>query len=407
MSIAEIVNQHKPDLFSIVEKPKFTLRSYQKEAVEAGVEFLQGNSKKHSLLILPTGSGKSIVIAHLLAPLDGKAIVLQPSKEILEQNFAKYISNGYKASVYSASAGQKKVDRITFCTIGSIINKKHLFEGLKYILIDECHMVNAKEGMYENFIRSFPNAKVLGLTATPYRLHNSLEGAQLKFLTRTRPHIFSHVLYYIQNSELFDSGHLSKLEYFSFNVVDRSMLKLNSTGSDFTEQSLRSYYRSIDMPSIIVKYAIRLLAKKPNLLIFCSLIEEAEIVTKRIPGAVLLTGDTRKEEREKILSQFKTGKIKCVVNVGVLTTGFDYPELECVLIAISTMSLALYYQIVGRAMRPFEFPDGTKKTSWIVDLGGNVNFFGKIETMKIEQTATGLFFISNNGRQLTNVPFQK
>lgn len=403
MSIAEIEKKHELNLFTIGEKPKFQLRPYQKESVEAGVEFLTGNSKKHSLLILPTGSGKSVVIANILAPLEGKAVVLQPSKEILEQNFAKYISNGFKASVYSASAGQKKVDRITFCTIGSIIQKKHLFEGLKYILIDECHLVNAKGGMYDEFIRAFPNAKVLGLTATPYRLHNTMEGAMLKFLTRTSPKIFNNVLYYVQNSELFDNGYLAKLEYFAFNVVDRSMLQLNSSGTDFTEQSLKRYYRSIDMPSIIVKYAIRLLAKKPNLLIFCSLIEEAENVTRRIPGAVILTGNTRKEEREKILSQYKSGKIKCVVNVGVLTTGFDYPELECVLIARSTMSLALYYQIVGRVMRIAP----NKENAWVVDLGGNVNFFGKIETMKIEQTPTGLFYISNNGRQLTNVPFQK
>ncbi len=403
MSIAEIVNQHKPDLFSIVEAPKFTLRPYQSEAVEAGVNYFKSNSKKNAILILPTGAGKSIVIANILAPLEGKTIILQPSKEILEQNFAKYISQGYKASVYSASAGQKKVDTITFCTIGSIINKKHLFEGVEHIIIDECHLVNAKGGMYDEFIKAFPKAKVLGLTATPYRLSNDSFGAQLKFLTRTKTKIFSEILYYVQNDVLFNAGYLSKLEYFSFNVVDRSMLQVNSSGTDFTEQSLRRYYKSIDMPSIIVKYAVRLLAKRKNLLIFCSLIEEAQIVTKNIPGAVILTGQTKPDERERILSQFKSGKIKCVVNVGVLTTGFDYPELECVLIARSTMSLALYYQIVGRAMRIAP----SKSESWIVDLGGNINFFGKIETMKIEQTPTGLFFISNNGRQLTNVPFQK
>ncbi|KQR93625.1 hypothetical protein ASG01_08945 [Chryseobacterium sp. Leaf180] len=390
-------------MFNVSDKPKFTLRPYQKEAVEAGVSFFNSNSKKNTILILPTGAGKSVVIANILAPLSGKTIILQPSKEILEQNFAKYISSGYKASVYSASAGQKKVDRITFCTIGSIINKKHLFEGVEHIIIDECHLVNSKGGMYDDFISSFPNAKVLGLTATPYRLSNDSFGAQLKFLNRTKPKIFSDILYYVQNNELFDNGYLSKLEYFSFNVVDRSMLQLNSSGTDYTEQSLRRYYKVIDMPSIIVKYSVRLLAKKPNLLIFCSLIEEAENVTRRIPGAVILTGATKKEDRERILAQFKSGKIKCVVNVGVLTTGFDYPELECVLIARSTMSLALYYQIVGRAMRI----SPKKENAWIVDLGGNVSFFGKIETMKIEQTPTGLFFISNNGRQLTNVPFQK
>lgn len=403
MSIAEIVEKNKPDLFSINEKPKFTLRPYQKEAVEAGVNYFKSKSNKNAILILPTGAGKSVVIANILAPLEGKTIILQPSKEILEQNFAKYISSGYKASVYSASAGQKRVDTITFCTIGSIINKKHLFEGLEHIIIDECHLVNAKGGMYEELIKAFPRAKVLGLTATPYRLHNTMEGAQLKFLTRTRPKIFDEVLYYVQNDVLFNAGYLSKLEYFSFNVVDRSMLQVNSSGTDFTEQSLKRYYKMIDMPSIIVQYSLRLLAKKPNLLIFCSLIEEAQNVTSRIPGAVLLTGSTKPDERERILSQFKSGKIRCVVNVGVLTTGFDYPELECVLIARSTMSLALYYQIVGRAMRIAP----TKESAWIVDLGGNINFFGKIETMKIEKTDKGLFFISNNGRQLTNVSFQK
>lgn len=381
----------------------FQLRPYQHDAVSAGVEYFKGKSKKNSILILPTGAGKSIVISNIIAPLEGKTIILQPSKEILEQNFAKYVSYGYYATVYSASAGQKKIDRVTFCTIGSIIKKKHLFTGLKNIIIDECHLVNAKGGMYEEFIKAFPEAKVLGLTATPYRLTNDSYGAQLKFLTRTRPKIFSNILYYVQNAVLFDAGFLSKLEYYSFDVVDRSMLQMNSSGTDFTESSLRRYYKIIDMPSIIVKYSHQLLAKIKNLLIFCSLIEEAESVVKRIPGAVILTGETKKDERERILSRFKKGIIKCLVNVGVLTTGFDYPELETVLIARSTMSLSLYYQIVGRGMRIAP----TKDNAWIVDLGGNINFFGKVETMEIRKTEKGLFSIWNNGRQLTNVPFEK
>lgn len=381
----------------------FQLRPYQQEAVDTGVNYFKGTTNKNAVLILPTGSGKSIVIANLVAPLESKTIVLQPSKEILEQNFAKYTSYGYGASIYSASAGQKIISRVTFCTIGSIINKKHLFGGLENIIIDECHLVNAKGGMYNDFISHFPKAKVLGLTATPYRLHSTLEGAQLKFITRTNPKIFHSVLYYVQNDVLFNSGFLAKLEYFNFNIVDRSMLVVNSSGTDFTEQSVKQYYKTIDMPSQIVKYAIRLLEKRSNLLIFCSLISEAENVTSRIPGSVILTGETKKDDRERILSQFKSGKIRCVVNVGVLTTGFDYPELEVVLIARSTMSLALYYQIVGRAMRIAP----NKKDAWIVDLGGNINFFGKIETMKIEQTKNGLYFISNNGRQLTNVTFTK
>lgn len=380
----------------------FQLRPYQADSTRLGVEYLQGKSNDNAVIVLPTGAGKSIVIANLVAPLEGKTIILQPSKEILEQNYEKYSKYG-KASIYSASAGEKIIGRVTFCTIGSIINKKHLFVGLKNILIDECHLVNSEGGMYQEFINYFPQANVLGLTATPYRLSQTSEGPQLTFLTRSTPRIFNKILYYVQNNTLFDAGFLAKLEYYSFDVIDRSKLELNSSGTDFTTASLSRYYKSIDMPSRIVKYAFHILSKKPNLLIFCALINEAKEVVKRIPGAVLLTSDTKKEERERILSRFKKGIIKCVVNVGVLTTGFDYPELEAVMMARSTMSLSLFYQIVGRAMRIHP----NKKNAWVVDLGGNLNQFGKIETMKIEVDNEGRFAIWNNGRQLTNVPFKK
>lgn len=381
----------------------FQPRPYQQEAIAKAVDFFNCKKLENGIQILPTGSGKSVVIANIASSLEGNTVVFQPSKEILEQNFAKFTSYGYRAGIYSASAGVKQIDKITFATIGSVARKHHLFQQFKNIIIDECHLTNAKGGMYNDFINSLGHAKVLGLTATPYRLVSGFEGAMLKFLTRTRPRIFSQVLYYIQNDLLFNNGYLAKLEYFNIDVVDRTMLQTNTTGTDFTEASLRSYYRRIDMPKKTIGYALRLLAKRKNLLIFCSLIEEANEVTKGIPGAAIVTGKTDSAVRDKILSQFKAGIIKCVVNVGVLTTGFDYPELECVLIARSTMSLALYYQIVGRVMRPHK----DKETAWVVDLGGNVKFFGKIETMKIMQDHRGLYSIYNNGRQLTNVPFSK
>ncbi|RYZ52903.1 MAG: DEAD/DEAH box helicase [Sphingobacteriales bacterium] len=381
----------------------FTPRPYQTGAITAAVNFFQGKSKAHGVIIAPTGSGKSVIIANIAKEVEGKTIVFQPSKEILEQNFAKFISYGYRASIYSASAGQKRIDNVTFATIGSVAKKHHLFKEFKNIIIDECHLVNSNGGMYSDFIHSIEDCKALGLTATPYRLTNGMEGAMLKFLTRTRPKIFSDVLYIIQNEILFKAGFLSKLEYYSFDVVDRKMLQLNSTGTDFTEQSLRSYYKRIDFPKITSYYANRLLVKRKNLLVFCSLIEEAMAAARLIPGAVVLTGQTEKRARERILADFKANRIKCLLNVGVLTTGFDYPELEAVLIARSTMSLALYYQIVGRAMRIHP----NKESAWIVDLGGNIKFFGKIETMKVVKDYKGLYCVMNEGRQLTNITFQK
>ena len=381
----------------------FIPRPYQTEAIERGVEFFHAKKQFNAFEILPTGSGKSVVIANVAMGLPGRPIVFQPSKEILEQNFRKFTSYGYRAGIYSASAGHKFIDKITFATIGSVIKKQHLFRDVEHIIIDECHLVNAKGGMYQEFINGLPHAKALGLTATPYRLTSSMEGAQLKFINRTNPRIFNKCVYYIQNNTLFDAGHLAKLEYWDKTVIDRTMLQLNSTGTDFTDASLRSYYRKIDMPSKTIEFANRLLAKRKNLLVFCSLIDEAKEVAKGIPGAVVVTGDTLPSERSRILTQFKSGTIRCVINVGVLTTGFDYPELEAVLLARSTMSLALYYQIVGRAMRPH--PE--KESAWIVDLGGNYNYFGKIETMKIKEDDKGKLSIWNNGKQLTNVNFTK
>lgn len=386
----------------------FKPRPYQQEAIDTAVDFFHDKKKKYNgIEILPTGSGKSIVIANIASALTGKTVVFQPSKEILQQNFAKFISYGYRAGVYSASAGMKYMDNITFATIGSVAKKHYLFEQFKNIIIDECHLVNPEQGMYHAFIKNLDHAKVLGLTATPYRLTSGFDGAMLKFLTRTSPRIFNKVLYCVQNDVLFNAGHLAKLEYFNFDKIDRTALQTNSTGTDFTEASLRSYYRKIDMPKITTDYGIKILNQRKNLLIFCALIEEAMKVQRNIPGSAIVTGDTLPTERDKILKLFKNGTIKCVINVGVLTTGFDYPELEAVLIARSTMSLALYYQIVGRVMRPFTYPDGSQKTGWVVDLGGNIPFFGKIETMKILNDHKGLPIVYNNGRQLTNVTFTK
>lgn len=382
----------------------FTPRQYQIEAIESAKVFFEDKKKYNAIQILPTGSGKSVVIANIAMQLPGKTIVFQPSKEILAQNYAKFISYGYRAGIYSASANKKFIDRITFATIGSVIKKKYLFAEVQHIIIDECHLVNANAGMYFEFIESLPNAKVLGLTATPYRLGAGYpDGAMLKFITRTRPKIFNKVIYHIQNKTLFDAGHLAKLEYFTKDIIDRSRLKTNTTGTDFTEQSLKDAYQDANMQGQTIDVANRVLSKRKNLLIFCTMISEAMQVTKGIPGAVIVTGDTEATERDRILSDFKSGRIRCVVNVGVLTTGFDYPELEATLIARSTMSLSLYYQMIGRVMRPHP----NKSTAWVIDLGGNYNFFGKIETMEIRQCERGHYSIWQGNKALTNVTFTK
>lgn len=384
---------------------QFVLRDYQKEAVDAGIHFFKNNKKKdhHEFQILPTGSGKSLVIANTVKALGEPTLILQPSKEILVQNYKKLLSYGFTAGIYSASAGYKFIDDITYATIGSIVKKPHLFNHFKHLIIDECDLVsNNSETMYNQFIKSIDGVKLLGLTATPYRLTSGFNGAMLKFINRTNPRIFNKCNYYIQNSTLFNQGHLAKLKYFSFDVIKREMLSMNKTGTDFTKESLQAHYKAIKMPQITIHYANRLLEKRKNLLVFCSLVSEAEEVSKGIPGSVVVTAETPPDIRAKYLYQFTSGKIRCVVNVGVLTVGFDYPGLECGLIARSTMSLRLFYQMAGRL---FRIAPG-KEDAWLVDLGGNISFFGKFETMEIREI-NGKLSIWNLGKQLTNVTFVK
>lgn len=373
---------------------EFILRDYQKKSSDLAIKFInsqkKGNgeflkTKKNGILILPTGSGKSLIIADIISRLDGNILIFQPSKEILEQNYKKLQTYGIlECSVYSASLKQKKISRVTFATIGSVINKIDEFKHFSYVIIDECHKVNANEGMYQKFLKAV-NCIAIGLTATPYRLKTYMAGSMLQFLTRTRPSIFKEVIYAVQISDLTERGYLANLEYFEINAVDIKKLKINSTGSNYTDDSLKKHYQEINFSTKLEEITTRLLVKgkKKSILVFTKFIDEAEFLVNnlKVGTSAIVTGQTKLKERERILKDFKDGKINVVANVGVLTIGFDFPELECVVLARPTRSLALYYQIIGRAIRPHK----NKKTGWIVDLSGTYKLFGKVENLKLSQ----------------------
>lgn len=397
----------------------YKLRDYQQKASDAAVTFFNNKAKKtNAIMVLPTGSGKSLIIADIAARLDGHTLVFQPSKEILEQNFKKLCSYGIlDCSIYSASFNSKQINRITFATIGSVRNHPELFTHFKNIIVDECHLVNPKEGMYKDFFEAV-KCKILGLTATPYRLSSSRDfGSMLKFITRTKPHVFGEVIYHVQVSTLLDMGYLAKLNYYP---MDKELekynggefkecnLKRNSTGADYTDDSVKEEYERIDFYGFLVFIIQRLLnnqktgIKRKGILVFTRFLKEAERLTWSIPGCAIVSGDTPKGERERILEAFKAGEVSVVANVGVLVCGFDYPELDTIVLARPTMSLALYYQIVGRAIRPHK----NKETAWIVDLCGNIKRFGKVEDLKLTDGGNNKWAIWTKDRQLTNVYFQ-
>ena len=387
----------------------FKLRDYQQKASDSAVSFFNNKAKKtNAIMVLPTGSGKSLIIADIAHRLNDYVLIFCPSREIVEQNFKKLCSYGIlDCSIYSASFNSKEISRITFATIGSVKSHPELFAHFKNIIVDECHLVNPIEGMYKDFFDAV-KCKVLGLTATPYRLSSSRDfGSMLKFITRTKPHVFSEVIYHVQVSTLLDMGYLSKVNYYPMNPTgwNELNLKINTTGADYTDKSVQKEYERIDFYSYIVHIVQRLMnpkagGKRKGILVFTRFLKEAERLTMSIPGCVIVSGDTPKKERERILEMFKVGEIPVVANVGVLTTGFDYPELDTVVMARPTMSLAMYYQIVGRCIRPYK-----GKTAWFVDLCGNINRFGEVSDLHLKDTGNGKWAVFSKGRQLTNVRF--
>lgn len=384
----------------------YQLRDYQKQASDAAVKFFRGKGKNNGIIVLPTGAGKSLVIADIASRLEGNTLVFQPSKEILEQNYNKLLSYGVTdCGIYSASLRSKEIRMVTFATIGSVVNIPELFVDFKNIIIDECHYVNPKEGMYKYFLSNL-KCKILGLTATPYRLSSSRDfGSILKFITRTRPRIFSDVLYSVQVRTLLDMGFLAKMNYYDMKPMEwnESRLALNTIGSEYTDQSVKREYERIDFYNYIVHITKRLMnpkngVKRRGILVFTRFLEEAYRIKTQIAGCEIVSGDTPQSERERILDSFKKGHVHVVANVGVLTTGFDYPELDTVLIARPTKSLSLYYQMVGRCIRPYN-----DKVSWVVDLCGNIKRFGKVEDLVLRDNGNGKWAVYSDRNQLTNV----
>lgn len=379
------------------------LRDYQEIAAEKALMFFfDHNRKKNEIIVLPTGSGKSLVISAVAHLLDSPVIIFQPSKEILEQNYQKLIDIGvFDVSIFSASMNKKKVSRITLATIGSAINQPSLFRHFKYMIIDECDLVNSYgKNMYKRFFEMVPG-KILGLTATPFRMASSRFSTEYRFITRMTPRVFGDICHYEQISTMCEQGYWAKLKYFHLDGFYQSKITLNSSGADFSDDGLKKYYEEIKFSDQLVAVVDKLYkGPRRNILVFTKFVDEARAITQLFPGtSEVVSGETPKKEREEILQRFRSGQIRMVANVGVLTTGFDFPELETIIIARPTRSLRLYYQIVGRAVRPHHM----KKEAYIIDMCENFKRFGAVEDLQISHDESGKWCIKSRGMQLTNV----
>lgn len=391
-----------------------TLRENQEEPIRKAIAFFNEKNPKPSLIVLPTAWGKSILTAFVAKSTSDKLLILQPSKELLEQNFIKYdtLCGGFgsNAGIYSASFGKREMAQITYATIGTIKNlgaefKKH---GFTKLLIDEAHLYPREaDSMLGRFLKDSGITHVLGITATPVKLQTNRDRSgsiysKLVMLTSRskKGNFFKQIIHVGQVQEMVRLGYWSKLNYQA-EGFDDSLLVFNTSKSEYTEESVQAAYDANGGTEAIFR-ALDSHPERKHILAFAPSVADAKALSAHYPESAVIYGDMDKHERQRTIDEFRAGRIRVIFNVRVLSTGFDYTGIDCIVLGISTASIALYYQIIGRATRI----DPGKEDALIIDLGGNVSRFGKVEDITFEQGKMWRMF-GTGGRLLSGIPIDQ
>ena len=261
--------------------------------------------------------------------------------------------------------------------------------------------------MYSKFFENL-RVKVLGLTATPFRLKSYMfpePHSQLNVLNRMRPRTFHDILFITQIKEMVEGKYWSSLIYRGENF-DKSDLQLNSNGSNYTDQSMIDSMKSQNIEDKIVRH-VEILKKegRKKILIFVPTIKQSDQLAKKL-GIYSLNSNTEKEDREKYILEFDSGKIWGLVNVNILSVGYDNQKIDAIIDAYPTLSLARYYQRLGRGVRLDLSDNPTKKDCIIVDLVGNYDMFGDIQHLEID-IVNGKWCVTSGTKILTNTPLTK
>ncbi|MFC6670392.1 DEAD/DEAH box helicase [Marinobacterium aestuariivivens] len=356
-----------------------SLRPYQREAVDATLRHFRA-SDEPAVIVLPTGAGKSLVIAELARLARRRILVLAHVRELVEQNHAKYAAFGLEAGIFSAGLGQKEtLHQVTFASVQSVARNLERFCGeYSLLIVDECHRVGDDDGsQYQQVINRLreqnPRLKVLGLTATPYRLGQGwiYQYHYRGFVRSPESRPFRHCIYELPLRHLISKGYLTRPETVDASIAhyDFSALMPGRSG-EYSERDLNSLLTQY--PRVTRAICEQLLVQaesRAGVMIFAATLDHAREITGYLPGeaTALVTGDTPGPEREALIRRFKSRELKYLVNVAVLTTGFDAPHVDLIAILRPTQSVSLYQQIVGRGLR---LAPG-KKDCLVIDYAGN------------------------------------
>ena len=357
----------------------FTLRPYQSDAVDATLRHFR-QSDEPAVIVLPTGAGKSLVIAELARLARRKILVLAHVKELVEQNHAKYQSYGLTGGIFAAGLQRKETQQqVTFASVQSVAANLDAFQDqYSLLIVDECHRISDDENsQYGKIIAqlqtSNPSLKVLGLTATPYRMGTGwiYRYHHRGYVRSPEDKTFTHCIYELPLSYMIKQGFLTKPKLVDACIAhyDFSSLIPSTTG-EYPRKELNTLLGNYPrVTQAIIEQVIELSESRKAVMIFAATIEHAQEIYGYLPAAqsALITGTTTLQERDQLIQRFKQQELKFLVNVSVLTTGFDAPHVDVIAILRPTASVSLYQQIVGRGLRLAE----GKTDCLVIDYAGN------------------------------------
>jgi DNA repair protein RadD len=370
-----------------------TLRPYQQAAITAIYGYFQTHTG-NPLVVIPTAGGKSLVMASFIEGVlkvwpDQRILIVTHVRELIAQNHAEMIGlwPDAPAGIYSAGLGKREAQaRILFAGIQSIHRRASEIGHTDLVLIDEAHLIPGKSStMYRRFLDALkainPALKVIGLTATPFRLDCGM-------LHEGQNALFTDIAYEAPVRELIDAGYLSPL--VSKQPATRlDVSKVGTRAGDFIARDLAA---AVDQDAITRAAVAEIIAHgrdRKSWLAFCSGIEHARHVAEEFgrQGVSCRTifGDTPKDERDAILAAFKRGEIRALASMGVLTTGFNAPGVDLIALLRPTQSAGLYVQMVGRGTR---LASG-KENCLVLDFAGNVRRHGPIDLVRPKRPGDG------------------
>ena len=357
----------------------YTLRTYQQEAVDSTLNYFR-KRRNPAVIVLPTGAGKSLVIAELAKIAKGRVLVLAHVKELVEQNHLKYESYGLHAGIYSARLNQKDSEqKVIFGSIQSVAKAKDaFFKDFTLVVIDECHRVGLEpDSQYAKVITQLklnnPRICILGLTATPYRLGLGwIYNYALRGETKTQDlRFFKHCIYDLPLEYMISNKYLTPPVKVDIPVTSYDFSELIEGGQSYTMAQLEeALHQQRRLTPLIIKNIIDITEsdQRQGVMIFSSTVKHAQEIMNHLPPeqARLVVGTTELSERDQIVHDFKKKAFKYLVNVSVLTTGFDAAHVDVIAILRPTESISLYQQIIGRGLRL----DTNKKDCLVLDYTG-------------------------------------